>query len=447
MWAGGVVPNASSVAVLGVRDGTAYTVTAESGLMGVAVGATQAVDSVNIASNATLEVLGFADTSTQTAGASGFNMINGGVSAGTIRVENSAKQFTVNGVTHEIGGSAVLFAGGTLTNSGSVVLAAKAPVAGLAAGDQQARLVVDGVLLLNGGGHLTMSNQVNNAIVGGAAPATLINADNTISGAGSIGRNGLTIINRATGVIDANVSHNLILSTTGQIDNRGLMEATNNGALVIASGSRTIANSGHIDAAGGGTVTIDSPLLNTGILSAQTGGSLTANGPVTGAGHVNISGGAVHMASTFDENVNFNVNTGGQLFLADSADFGATISGFSHTGISSVDLEDISFGPTTTESLTQTSGGTVLTVTNGSVTAQLHFAGTFLAGSFSLSRADDGSTLVMDPPSQPTPATSPTASRLTSAMAAMSPSHAVTTSAAMHPATSAAALTLATAHA
>jgi hypothetical protein len=447
MWAGGVVPGAASIAVLGARDGAAYTVTAESGLKGVPVGATQSVGSVNIASNATLEVVGFANANTGAAGTSGFNIISGGVNAGTILVENTTKPHTVNGVTTEIGGKAVLLAGGTLANSGSIMLDAQPNVTGVAAADQQAKLVANGALILNGGGSLTMSDEASNFIVGGTAPSSLVNVNNTISGAGSIGGNGLAITNQTNGVIDGDKSLPLILRTTSQITNQGRMEATKNGSLVIDSGSRTISNSGQIDALSGGKVTIASPVLNNRVLVAQTGGSLTVEGPVTGTGHVNISGGDIHTMSTFSQNVNFNVNTGGHLFLGDSADYTGTISGFSHTGISSVDLEDIRFNAKTTETLTQIAGGVELTVTNGAVTAHLDFAGTFAPNSFSLSRADDGSTLVMDPPSQPTPATSQTASRLTSAMAAMSPSHAVMTSAAMHPATSAAALTLATAHA
>ncbi|MDQ2860267.1 MAG: hypothetical protein M3T55_05985 [Pseudomonadota bacterium] len=67
---------------------------------------------------------------------------------------------------------------------------------------------------------------------------TLINIDNTISGAGTIGPGpdgsevGLVLVNEARGVIDANGAPALTLST-GVITNSGLIEATGPGGLTI----------------------------------------------------------------------------------------------------------------------------------------------------------------------------------------------------------------------
>ena len=57
-------------------------------------------------------------------------------------------------------------------------------------------------LTLRGGGQVVLSDDSNNVIFGGAANATLINVDNTISGAGHIGAGQMALVNAGTIIAD-----------------------------------------------------------------------------------------------------------------------------------------------------------------------------------------------------------------------------------------------------
>ena len=74
----------------------------------------------------------------------------------------------------------------TVTNTGTITLNATTSAT---------NLVIAGNVTLNGGGHLTLSDDSQNAIVSNGVAATLINVDNTISGAGTIGDANLTLDN------------------------------------------------------------------------------------------------------------------------------------------------------------------------------------------------------------------------------------------------------------
>src|SRR5581483_10060042 len=61
---------------------------------------------------------------------------------------------------------------------------------------------------LQGGGQFLMSNNGSNLVFGNSDRNTLINVDNTIHGAGQFGNGGMTLINQAGGIIDADQNPN-----------------------------------------------------------------------------------------------------------------------------------------------------------------------------------------------------------------------------------------------
>ena len=97
-------------------------------------------------------------------------------------------------------------------------------------------------------------------------------------------------------------------------------------------------------------------------------------------------------ASTFSENVGF--GSTGRLVLSHSQTYGGTISAFSHTGTTSLDLTDIAFSGGTKATYAGTAASGILTVTDGTHTANIHLTGNYLTATWTLSAAAGGGTHV-----------------------------------------------------
>ena len=260
---------------------------------------------------------------------------------------------------------------------------------------------------LTGGGVIVMADTANNQIKGLSASDTLTNVGDIIEGAASIGAGAMTLVNDAVIHGDQAV------------------------ALIIDTGTRTIANAGTIENSGAGGVLIKSAIANSGALEAYTHGTLTVDGAVTGSGTVRISGGTADFASSFMENVAFTA-TGGVLELARSQSYTGIVTGFAKTPVSSLDLLDIAFGTKTTATFSGTTTSGILTITDGTHTAHIHLTGNYLASTFTVASDNHGGTTVTDPVAGP--------QSLVSAIAAFAPGggdrahhHRVAHAAAAHP--------------
>ena len=236
-------------------------------------------------------------------------------------------------------------------------------------------IVAAGGATLNGGGTLALSNLATNLIQGAKASATLTNVDNTISGAGQLGAGQLTLSNKGSGTINGN----------GTV------------ALIIDTGANTISNAGLIEATGAGGVTIQSAVNNTGVLEAN-GGSLTVNGAVSGGGSAVIKGAMLMFASSFSQDVSFTGATG-VLELAQSQTYKKSVTGFSHTGGTSLDLLDIAFVSSKEATFVDNGSktGGVLTVTDGVHTAKITLVGDYTAATFTASSDGHGGVSIVDP--------------------------------------------------
>jgi hypothetical protein len=210
-------------------------------------------------------------------------------------------------------------------------------------------------MYLNGGGTTTLSGAgtlaLNTTTTGGGGNAylylqngtTLVNSASTIQGEGIIYNNGSTITNQSGGTINANSSGsplvNYLALQYGQVNNAGLLEATNSGNLQLYS--LTVNNAGGaIQATGanavvdlfagttvqGGTLktvsggTIETPAGYTATLDGSTGaGAVTINGTYTTQGnaqtylHGTITGGNLQ--------VNGGNNTNSYLYVPSNVTF------------------------------------------------------------------------------------------------------------------------------
>jgi VCBS repeat-containing protein len=144
----------------------------------------------------------------------------------------------------------------------------------LESGGNLTNLIVGaGGATLDGDGEIVLSDNGANRIYGAASTDTLTNLDNTISGAGQLGVNQLTLINDTLGVIDATgASNQLFLQTSGDsITNDGLIEATGAAGLTIQSTSLSDSSGGELLVGNGSQASLQSADIVGGVI--QTNGS------------------------------------------------------------------------------------------------------------------------------------------------------------------------------
>jgi len=213
-WTPNGTPGASDDADISAVSSTDYTVTANTD---------ETVGELQTGTAATLAIVSGNFTDTDGTGA--------GANAGTI----------------SLGGSCVFSFGGTIDNSNPAGI-------GLASLGNATGLIVGAVgATLSGGGAIILDDSIGNRIYGAARGDTLTNVDNTISGAGALGENKLTLINQAKGVIDATGTLNAltIFRAAANLTNSGLIESTGAGGLDLVS--TTIDGAGGTIVAGGGS--------------------------------------------------------------------------------------------------------------------------------------------------------------------------------------------------
>jgi len=407
--ASGTIVNTGSIEAIGAGPLAIEEATIEGGAVGVAKGGTLALDAGGtLAGSGTLSLvngaaafgagsdLAFADVTMSgnaaTATFATSNLAYAGLwtqTGGTVSASARDRvNFTGAGdvFSGTIGGAGtVAFTGGADTlddvhvtafnpviNGATVTLNGAIGLSGVMSVSTKDLIIAAGGASLGGGGALVLSNLSTNKVSGG----TLTNVNDYIKGAGALGDGSMGLINDAGGIIDGDDSV----------------------ALTIDTGSSAITSAGTIEATSKGTTTIASAVDNTGVLGALDG-SLTVDGAVTGTGKVEINAGTADFAGAFTQNVAFLGAGDATLELAHSEAYTGEISGFSRTGTTALDLEDIPFvSGTTTASYSGTTTSGVLTVMDGSQIARITLEGNYTKSSFTLSSDGHGGTGVVDPP-------------------------------------------------
>jgi hypothetical protein len=291
-------------------------------------------------------------------------------------------------------GAGILEVQGQIVNEGAIDI-----VSPPGAVVPEARLLLGANTTFTGGGAVSLSYGGASSI-SSLSKATLSNVNNVIEGSGTIGSAEMTLVNQASGVIDAKYGINfdrLYLDTGANvITNAGLIETTK-GYMLISS---SITNSGTIGVAGGVVI---------------------ASGPVVGSGSAVINSGTLSFGSTFDENVKF-TGTSGVLELAHAQAFTATIAGLPTTGSASLDLVDIIYRGGVTKATFVDNGhqsGGMLTVTDGVHVAKINLLGDYVSTTFvAFSDGHSGTDVVAE--ASNTASASPVA--FVSAMAGLGPS-------------------------
>jgi hypothetical protein len=188
---------------------------------------------------------------------------------GVIRTtEESVLDGSAAGVTNagafEVADGASTTLKGAITNSGTLAMAADTKIT---------HLDLEGTVTLDGGGTVTLSDSLDNWMVGTGTTPHLVNQDNTIEGAGRLGQalhlgEDTQVTNGGT--IDANRPTSLILKAASGGTNTGTLRASDGGTLQIDGGAWTNAG-GLIEALDASTVEIVGG-------ATVTGGTIGASG-------------------------------------------------------------------------------------------------------------------------------------------------------------------------
>jgi hypothetical protein len=273
---------------------------------------------------------------------------------------------TATGGVISLGDGVAATLDGLLANAGTIALGgAGSPTS----------LVFDANTSLTGGGVVSLGANKNNTLTATQLSVVLTNIDNRIEGSGKLGGNRMTLVNQAGGVIDAD----------GKV------------ALTLASGAKTIANAGLIEATNKGKGVIASAVLNTGTLEAA-GGTLTLQAAVTGSGAVDVASGTLDIANAnAAEAVTFTGKTG-TLQLDQSRTFTGAVSGFSKAGKTTLDLRDIGFVSAGEARFSGSATSGVLTVTDGTHTAHIALTGNYTGATFTAASDGHGGVKIIDTP-------------------------------------------------
>ncbi|QQN64690.1 VCBS domain-containing protein [Bradyrhizobium diazoefficiens] len=261
-----------------------------------------------------------------------------------------------------ISDGAILPLSGIIDNIGAIELNS-------AGGGTELELIEHGVTL-QGHGQVILSDDSDNVITGTVSDVTLTNVDNTITGAGHLGDGVMTLVNDGTII------------------------ATGANSLDIDTGTNAIINSGTLEATGAGGLSIHSDVVNTGVLWAD-GGNVSIDGNVSGNGSALISGTAtLAFAHASAENTTFDTGATGTLILGDSFNFSGTVSGM--TADDHIDLLDFNFAnaPTLKYTANADSSGGILSISDGSHTANFALVGSFDPTGFQIEADKTTGTLV-----------------------------------------------------
>jgi hypothetical protein len=182
-----------------------------------------------------------------------------------------------------INNNSALYLRGVINNVGTITL-------GVNGGANATEIRLNSTTVtLQGGGTLQLANSANNLIFANDSyQETLNNVDNIIQGSGDIGNGSMTLINGASGVIDANqqaglagsgMPGQLIIQVNGGVTNSGIIESTVGagntiaGDLFILNTSVDNSSGGKIEAIGKkALVDLQNSTIYGGQLISTTGG-------------------------------------------------------------------------------------------------------------------------------------------------------------------------------
>jgi YVTN family beta-propeller protein len=299
-----ILINANGVVNRGLFEATG------GGVLQISVPINNAGANITAASNSTVNLLGGARIEAGT-----MSSASGATFQGTqslVILDGSTQGILTNAAAYVVADNAETDLVGTINNTGSIAVNATS---------NDTFLSMEGSVTLTGAGNVTITN--GNAYIRQNGAATLTNVNNTISGAGTIGNDGLTFINQAGGIVNSNISAGTLLINANGATNQGLFEATGSGILQVSvtldnqGGTITAANASQVqflngaDLQGGlltsasgatffgstqSTVILDGitngVLTNAAVFAVADNTSAELMGTINNTGSINVNGAA-----------------------------------------------------------------------------------------------------------------------------------------------------------
>lgn len=314
-------------------------------------------------------------------------------------------------------GKAVVAAGATATiGNGNEYLGEELHIAGSASvananlyfGSYQGTTRYAGNLIVDAGGSLSIDDQSQIGLANSGFSDSGITNNGTVTktGSGTTGLFSVPIANNGT----LNVTSGTLDLSSSSVTNAGTLNVSG-GATVSGDTVTTIDNTGTMALSQNawvntnvekntGTIALDNSQLsltndttNTGTITAGEQSGVFALGRLIGGGAVNLAGDGsyVEVNGATDNTFNFS-GTSADLKIDNSASFGGTINGFNATSM--IDLADVIAGYTRM-SYVQGENGGVLSVTDGTHTANLAVAGANQLSSFDVVADKSGGTAIV----------------------------------------------------
>jgi len=192
------------------------------------------------------------------------------------------------------------------------------------------------------------------------------------------------------------------LGATGTLSGAEMMTFSGFGALDLDSPSSwtltgvnalagPLTNAGDLIVGDKSVLTVEGSVDNNGVLEI-TRGHVRLEGAVTGHGTALINGGTLAAGSAFSQGVTF--GTAGELKLARATRYTGSVSGFSKKGKTAFDLLDIGFVASSEATFSGTSSSGVLTVSDGTNTANIKLVGDYITTTFTAASDGHGGTIV-----------------------------------------------------
>lgn len=286
-----------------------------------------------------------------------------------------------------------------------------------------------GIFNNNAGATWQVGNIDDEGIITGSGSGSVISLIGT-SGRVDVGKTGTGNLVVQAGATLTTAS----LFVANQVSGVGQLTVTGNGSTVFASalnlgagaasivinqggainigGVTSIGNALHVG--GSGTVfgngIIQGNLVDDSNVTAS-GGTLKIIGDVSGSGTLQVNGtSTLELAGAASTNITFSAGSTGTLQIDSSASFSGTVTGFTGSGTGDpatsdkIDLGDVDFS---SPNFTKSYLNNVLTVSDGSHTANLKFSGSYTLANFDFATDGSNGTLITDPPATSEDGTSP----------------------------------------
>jgi hypothetical protein len=197
---------------------------------------------------------------------------------------------------------------------------------------------------------------------------------------------------------------------TAIVNNQGIFEKS--GSAASSQINVAFNTSGTVDVQSG-TLDLNAAVTNTGTFETDNSANLFVSSvsAVAGTGHITGTS-TIEFAGAASTNVTFAAGSTGTLQLDSSASYSGTITGFTGAGTGApatsdkIDLRDVNF---TSPGFSKSYVNNVLTVSDGTHTANINFSGSYTLANFQFASDGANGTLVTDPPTTPDqcPAPSP----------------------------------------